>query len=279
MSYNYLPLDRKELYFDQVKNLLDFDQLVSITFYAHEQIENGRNYLDNKLATNELFEEINAINTTKLTAIQIEQLQHDILCNNVVIEGIEMPKPIVKLLLMLKIKSLSYGQSGIDIETVKRLMEMYNNDVLPVVYSTNQSNDKAVLSQLSLPLIGLGALYFNGEKMPSATALSILNWQPLQLKSQEALALINGNQYTCAYGLYHLKMAEEQLLVAPNNAKATTEIFNKVLAVFMTEANMVVDSPQIFAEQDTISYLPMPTNQKMVDALQLLRNSINLSVI
>ena len=47
------------------------------------------------------------------------------------------------------------------------------------------------------------------------------------------------------------------------------------IAVFITEANMVVDSPQIFAEQDTISYLPMPTNQKMLDALQLLRNSIN----
>ena len=275
MSYNYLPLDRKKLYFDQVKNLLDFDQLVSITFYAHEQIENCRNYLDSKLATNNLFEDLNAINTTQLTSIQIEQLQHDILCSNAVNEGVEIPKPIVKLMVMLKIKSLSYGQSGIDIETVKRLMEMYNNDVLPVIYSTNNYNDKVALSQLSLPLIGLGSVCFNGEKMPTSTALSLLNWQPLQLKSKEALALINGNQYTCAYGLYHLKMVEEQLPAAPNNTKATTEIFDKTLAVFITEANMVVDSPQIFAEQDTISYLPMLTNQKMLDALQLLRNSIN----
>ncbi len=275
MSYNYLPLDRKKLYFNQVKNLLDFDQLVSITFYAHEQIENCRNYLDSKLAANELFEDINIINNIKLTAIQIEKLQQDILCNNAVIEGVEIPKPIVKLLIMLKIKSLSYGQSGIDIQTVKRLMEMYNNDVLPVVYSTNNHNDKAVLSQLSLPLIGLGSVYFNGEKLPISTALSLLNWQPLQLKSKEALALIHGNQYTCAYGLYHLKIAEAQLLAATSNVKTTTEVFDKVLKVFMTEANMVVDSPQIFAEQNTISYLPMPTNQKMADALQLLHNSID----
>jgi histidine ammonia-lyase len=275
MSYNYLPLDRKQLHFDQVENFLDFNQLVSITFFAHEQIDNCRSYLDKKLATNALFDDINAINSTQLNTKQIAQLQQDILRNKAVTDGIEIPKAIVKLVVMLKIKSLSYGQSGIDIETVKRLMEMYNNDVLPVIYSTNDFNDKVVLSQLSLPLIGLGTVNFKGNKMPTATALSLLNWLPLQLKSKEALALINGNQYTCAYGLYHLKKAEEQLLVATNNTEIANEVFNKVLAVFMAEANMVVDSPQIFAEQDSITYLPMPTNQKMLEALQLLHNTID----
>lgn len=274
MSYNYLPLDRKQLYFDQVKNLLDFDQLISITFYAHEQIENGRNYLDNKLAANELFENINAINNTKLTALQIEQLQYDLLRNNAVNDGVEISKPIVKLLLMLKIKSLSYGQSGIDIETVKRLMEMYNNDCLPAIFATDDLNDKAILSQLSLPLIGLGAVNFRGEKMPSAIALEVLNWQPLQLKSKEALALINGNQYTCAYGLYQLKMAEIQLEAVTDNGVVVNDIFYKVLDIFMVEANTVVDSPQIFAEQNKISYLPIPTNQKMKEALAMLPSTV-----
>ncbi|MBC7650711.1 MAG: aromatic amino acid lyase [Deinococcales bacterium] len=279
MSYNYLPLDRKQLHFDQVKNLLDFDQLVSITFYAHEQIENCRNYLDKKLATDELFEGINVINTVKLTPEEITQLQYNILTNNAVISGDEIAKAIVKLTLMLKIKSLSYGQSGIDIETVKRLMEMYNNNVLPIIFATDGYDDKAILSQLSLPLIGLGMVYFNGEKMPSATALKILNWQPLQLKSKEALALINGNQYTCACGLYQLKMAETQLQAANNNAPQAYEVFDKMMTVFMAEANNVVDSPQIFAEQDSIIYLPLPTNQIMVEILELLRSSDTFSLI
>ena len=77
---------------------------------------------------------------------------------------------IVKLMLMLKIKSLSYGNSGVQIETVKRLMEMYNNDVLPVIYtqgSLGASGDLAPLSHLSLPLIGLGEVNHEGKKMPA----------------------------------------------------------------------------------------------------------------
>ncbi|WP_078832393.1 histidine ammonia-lyase [Sediminibacterium ginsengisoli] len=222
MSYNYLPLDRKWLHFEQVKHLLDFDQLVSITFDAHERILACRAYLDRKMEDKEgLFYGINTgfgfLQNVKIDASQIEQLQYNLLVSHACGMGEEVPADIVKLMLMLKIKSLSYGHSGVQIETVKRLMEMYNHNVLPVIYtqgSLGASGDLAPLSHLSLPLIGLGEVYHNGKKVPAAVVMEQLNWKPIQLQSKEGLALINGTQFMSAYGLYCLKKAEHLLQMA-----------------------------------------------------------------
>jgi 4-alpha-glucanotransferase len=55
--------------------------------------------------------------------------------------------------------------------TVQRLIDMFNNDVLPVVYqqgSLGASGDLAPLAHLCLPLIGLGEVYYKGEVRASA---------------------------------------------------------------------------------------------------------------
>jgi len=222
MSYNYLPLDRKWLHFSQIKNLLDFNQQVSITFDAHERILACREYLDRKMAEkDQLFYGINTgfgfLQNVKIDADQIGQLQYNLLVSHACGLGEEVPTDIVKLMLMLKIKSLSYGHSGVQIDTVKRLMEMYNHEVLPVIFtqgSLGASGDLAPLSHLSLPLIGLGEVNYQGKKMTSAEALQQLGWQPLQLQSKEGLALINGTQFMSAYGLYCLKKAEHLLFMS-----------------------------------------------------------------
>ncbi|MEA3426455.1 MAG: histidine ammonia-lyase [Bacteroidota bacterium] len=222
MSYNYLPLDRKWLHFDQVKNLLDYNQQVSITFDAHERILACRNYLDAKMEDKDrLFYGINTgfgfLQNVKIDGSQIEKLQYNLLVSHACGLGEEVPRDIVKLMLMLKIKSLSYGNSGVQIDTVIRLMNMYNNDVLPVIYtqgSLGASGDLAPLSHLSLPLLGLGEVYHQGRKMPAAEAMQLFGWQPIQLQSKEGLALINGTQFMSAYGMYCLKQAEHLLQMA-----------------------------------------------------------------
>ena len=80
----------------------------------------------------------------------------------------EVPKEIVKLMLFLKIQSLSYGHSGVQLETVERLIDFYNNDILPVVYtqgSLGASGDLAPLAHLSLPLIGKGEVYYKNKRI------------------------------------------------------------------------------------------------------------------
>ncbi len=234
MSYNYLPLDRKPLNFQQVKNLLDYQQLVSITFDAHEKILQCRQYLDNKLNSgSELYYGINTglgnLQEVQIDKSQIAELQYNLLKSHACGLGEEVPVDIVKLMLMFKIKSLSYGYSGISIETVKRLMEMYNNNVIPVIYnqgSLGASGDLAPLCHLSLPLIGLGEVHYKGKKVSSSQVLDELNWQPLQLQSKEGLALINGTQFMSAYGLFSLKKAEQLIKMSDAIAALSFDAFD-----------------------------------------------------
>jgi len=212
MSYNYLPLDKNHTSFQQVKNLLAHQQLVSITFDAHERINKCRKYLDEKINnSNDLFYGINTgfgyLQNVQIDKSQLQELQCNLLKSHACGMGEEVPGDIVKLMLAFKIKSLSYGHSGVQAATVERLMDMYNNDVLPVIFtqgSLGASGDLAPLSHLSLPLIGLGEVYHAGIKMPAAEAMHTFGWQPIELKSKEGLALINGTQFMTAYGLHSL---------------------------------------------------------------------------
>jgi histidine ammonia-lyase len=216
MTYNYLPLDKSELTFQQVKYLLKYKQLVSITFAAHEAILKCRNYLDEKInSSDELFYGINTgfgfLQNVKIEKEQLNTLQSNLLLSHACGLGDEVPDEIVKLMMMLKIKSLSFGYSGIGIEVVKRLMDMYNNDVLPVIYaqgSLGASGDLAPLAHMSLPLIGEGEVRIDGEKMPAKKALEKFDWDAIQLQSKEGLALINGTQFMSAYGMYNLINSE-----------------------------------------------------------------------
>ena len=261
MSYNYLPLDNNPLIFAQITNLLDYNQLVSVTFVAHEKIIICRDYLDNKMKAGIAMQSINTDeNNTLLSSEAITALQNQLLITNATVAGAEAPTDIVKIALMLKLKSLSMGFSGIDIETVKRLLEMYNNDIFPIAYAAG-FDDTAVFSQLFLSLIGLGNVYYKGEKITAAQALKNMNWQPLTLKSKEALALITGNQYTNAYCLYQYKILAE--------SKKLTDAQDDAIDLLLKAVNTLSDSIVINADTDSISY-QTPDNTALIATLELL---------
>lgn len=235
-DYNYLPLDEQPLTFEEVKNYLHFKQFVSITFRAHEKIEHCRNYLDKKIAdTDTPFYGINTgfgfLQNVTIGDDQLEQLQNNLLMSHACGMGEEVPAEIVKLMLMLKIKSLSYGYSGVQIDTVKRLMDMHNAEVLPVIYqqgSLGASGDLAPLSHLSLPLIGKGEVMHNGIKHNTQELLNELNWDIIHLKSKEGLALINGTQFMSAYGLYCLIQSDRLMRWADVIAAISFDAFDCV---------------------------------------------------
>ena len=108
---------------------------------------------------------------------------------------------IVKLMILLKVISLTKGYSGIKIQTIERLLFFYNNDIFPVVYkygSLGASGDLAPLSHLSLPLIGLGDVEFEGKIYNTEIILNKFKLDSLTLGAKEGLALINGTQYMLA---------------------------------------------------------------------------------
>ncbi|MDB5250184.1 MAG: histidine ammonia-lyase [Segetibacter sp.] len=224
MSYNYLPLDRKWLNFQQVKNLLDFNQLVSITFDAHERILKCHQYLQDHPEWEISFPDRIIVASDQPG----EGLIDNILQNTESVVSEEVPVGIVKLMLMLKIKSLSYGHSGVDIETVKRLMKMYNEEVYPFVDTQGSpgANTDAALHQLCLTLKGMGEVNYKGQRRSSAEVLEELDWKPLDLKRHEELAIASGTEFISACGLYALKKTEQLLKFADVIAALSLDAFD-----------------------------------------------------
>jgi histidine ammonia-lyase len=179
---------------------------------AIEKIVNCRKYLDDKMETHK--DPIYGINTgfgslynVKITSKNLTKLQENLMKSHACGTGDKVPNDIVRLMLLLKIQSLSYGHSGSQLATVNRLIDFYNNNVLPVVYtqgSLGASGDLAPLAHLSLPLIGDGEVWYNGELRDAGEVNEHFGWEPIQLKSKEGLALLNGTQFMSAYGVYLL---------------------------------------------------------------------------
>ena len=240
MSNKNLSLSKDHTDFQQLKDLLKYDQTVSITAEAVDQIKKCREYLDEKInGSDELFYGINTgfgfLQNVKIDKSQLLQLQSNLIQSHACGLGEEVQSEIVKLMLMLKIKSLSYGFSGVQVQTVKRLVEMYNNNVLPVIYtqgSLGASGDLAPLSHLSLPLIAMGEVNYKGKKIPAADVLTIMKWEPLELQSKEGLALINGTQFMSAYGIHNLIQAERLLHWANIIAAISCDAFDCLITPF-----------------------------------------------
>lgn len=204
----------REILFQKKKLRLSEDSKISII--------SSRAYLDEKIRNNAV--PIYGINTgfgslcdVKISSTQLRQLQENLVRSHSCGTGDLVEEPIIRLMLLLKIQSLSYGHSGVALETVERLMDFYNKDILPVVFeqgSLGASGDLAPLAHLSLPLLGEGEVYWEGQRMPSAEVLNRFGWDPISLQSKEGLALLNGTQFMTAYGIYALIEAKRAIELA-----------------------------------------------------------------
>ena len=197
---------------DVINQILVENKSLALSEEAKVNIQRCRHYLDEKMSKHEA--PIYGINTgfgslcnVIISNENLTLLQENLVKSHACGTGDEVPLPIVKLMLLLKIQSLSYGNSGVQLETVERLIDFYNHDILPVIYtqgSLGASGDLAPLAHLSLPLLGEGEVYFEGKKVHSKEVLIRFDWQPITLKSKEGLALLNGTQFMSAYGVYIL---------------------------------------------------------------------------
>lgn len=207
-------------------DLLSIDMINKIVFQGKQlalseeaivNIEKCRKYLDDKMKSNS--DPIYGINTgfgslcnVKISNENLSKLQENLVKSHACGTGEEVPHEIVKIMLLLKIQSLSYGHSGVQLVTVQRLIDFYNNDIFPVIYtqgSLGASGDLAPLAHLSLPLLGEGEVYVDGFRQPSSKVLAKFGWEPIVLQSKEGLALLNGTQFMSAYGVYCLIKAEK----------------------------------------------------------------------
>lgn len=229
---HYISTDILSL--EVVQEIINYHKTIELSEEATATIQKCRTYLDAKMESNDAA--IYGINTgfgslcnVKISNDNLTKLQENLVRSHACGIGEEVPVAIVKIMLLLKIQSLSYGYSGVQLATVQRLVDFYNNDVIPVIYSQGSlgaSGDLAPLAHLSLPLIGEGEVYFNGKKMEAKELEAHFGWKPIQFKSKEGLALLNGTQFMSAYGVHILLKATKYSYLADLIATISLEGFD-----------------------------------------------------
>lgn len=220
--------------FNKLNEIISSGAKLQLSDEAKSKIIKCRNYLDEKLKNNSAsYYGINtgfgALHDKSISGNELEQLQVNLVRSHACGTGPEVPQHIVKLMLFLKVQGLSYGNSGVQLETVQRLIDFYNHDVLPVVYeqgSLGASGDLAPLAHLCLPLLGEGEVKHQEKKISASEALKKFNWQPIKLKSKEGLALLNGTQFMSAYGTYCLMRAMKLSQAADEIAALSLDAFD-----------------------------------------------------
>ncbi|MCB9227928.1 MAG: histidine ammonia-lyase [Chitinophagales bacterium] len=235
-----MEIGHKELTINSIKELIEDKNEISLSKKATEAIVKCRAYLDKKI--NEKGTKYYGINTgfgslcdVEIQEDQISELQENLVKSHACGVGKPIPKQIVKLMLLLKIQNLSYGHSGVSLETVQRLIDFYNKDILPVIYDTGSlgaSGDLSPLAHLSLPLLGLGEVYIDGVAQSSVVLEKKYAWKPLKLQSKEGLALLNGTQFMSAYGVFLLIEAKKLYLKSNKIAACSLDAYNCRLEPF-----------------------------------------------
>lgn len=238
--------------------------ILSVSPDAEKKIVRCREYLDEKIKNAR--EPIYGINTgfgslynRNISSDQLEKLQENLVKSHACGTGNAVPHEIVKLMLFLKIQSLAYGYSGVQPGTVQRLVDMYNEDVLPQVFemgSLGASGDLAPLAHLSLPLIGLGTVVFKGEVHPAQEINKRFNWAPIHFRAKEGLALLNGTQFMSAYGVWCTLHAQRLLKIANIVGALSLDVFDGRREPFLPQVHAIrPQGGQIRVAQQILSLL------------------------
>ncbi len=200
---------------ERIKEIIDNHEQLALSEESVTAIEKCRKYLDSKME--DIDRPIYGVTTgfgslynITIPAEDLSQLQHNLVMSHACGTGETVRPEIVKIMLLLKAQSLSYGHSGAQLVTVQRLVDMFNNDILPVVYqqgSLGASGDLAPLAHMCLPLIGLGEVLYKGKVRPSIEVWAEMGWEPIRLQSKEGLALLNGTQFMSAHAVWSILKA------------------------------------------------------------------------
>jgi histidine ammonia-lyase len=228
------PIGTVGLELDELHHILSSGATVVLGDDALAAIKRSHGYLHQRLKQSDA--PIYGVNTgfgsladTPVPKDKLAQLQRNLVMSHACGTGKPVSAEVVRAMLVLKVQNMAFGHSAVAPATVQRLIDMYNADMLPVVYergSLGASGDLAPLAHLALPLLGLGEVVLRGKTMASVKALKQLGWEPVTLGPKEGLALLNGTQFMCAYAALLTTKAERLAHLADVVAALSLEAFD-----------------------------------------------------
>ena len=246
MTYHFNPEERLTL--DKIQEIIDKKMTLALSDEAKRRIEKCRNYLNQKMENQKVpiygvttgFGSLCNISSSKE---QLSQLQKNLVMSHACGVGDEVPAEVVRLMLLLKAQNFCFGYSGAQLQTVQRLIDCYNEDVLPVVYqqgSLGASGDLCPLANLMLPaILGMGDVYWKGRRCDVQEVFSAKGWQPIELQSKEGLALLNGTQFMSSYAVWSLLKARRLSRQADMVLSLSLDAFDGRIEPFYESLHMV----------------------------------------
>jgi histidine ammonia-lyase len=242
---NIHEISTASLSLDKVYNIVSNNIKLKLSADAELRVEKCRQYLDKKVETSSA--PVYGVNTgfgslynKNISNTDLSKLQENLVMSHACGTGNEVPEEIVKLMLVLKIQSLAYGHSGVQLATINHLVDYYNDGVYPVIYemgSLGASGDLAPLAHLCLPLIGLGEVNYQGKRYSGREINELKNWSPIKFRAKEGLALLNGTQLMSAYGLYACINANKLLNWANKIGSLSVDAFDGRIEAFKAKVH------------------------------------------
>ncbi|MFZ6013429.1 MAG: histidine ammonia-lyase, partial [Bacteroidota bacterium] len=259
MSESVHFISAKKLTLSDLHQVNQGNLKIGLSDDARNKVVRCREYLDKKIATSRA--PIYGINTgfgslynRNISHDQLEKLQENLVKSHACGTGPEVPLEIVRLMIFLKVQSLAYGNSGVQLLTVERLVDMFNESVYPKIFemgSLGASGDLAPLAHLCLPMLGLGEVYHDGQWQNAAELNKKLNWPSIHFQAKEGLALLNGTQFMSAYGSWCILHAHRLLKLANTIAALSLDAFDGRIEPFLPEVHAIRPHPgQIKTAQD-----------------------------
>ena len=233
-----------QLTLTDIENIILHKKKLVLSDDAKKRIQHCREYLNKKMSDKDaVFYGINtgfgSLCNTQISHNELEKLQENLLLSHACGTGDYVPQDIIRLMLLLKVQSLSYGHSGVQIQTVERLIDLFNLDILPVVFeqgSLGASGDLAPLAHLCIPLLGKGKVWSqqngNWEILPATVLEEVYKLKPIQLQSKEGLALINGTQFMLSYAVWCLLKSKKLSGLADQIGALSVDAFDCRLEPF-----------------------------------------------
>lgn len=245
MNTHYISAET--LTFERVNEIVTKGYKLALSDDAKARIQKCRDYLDKKMETQTtpiygITTGFGSLCNHNISKEDLSTLQKNLVMSHACGTGEFVPKEIIRIMILLKVQSLSYGNSGVQVITVQRLIDFFNNDVLPVVYnqgSLGASGDLAPLANLMLPLLGLGEVHYKGEIVPAEVVMKEFGWEPITLQSKEGLALLNGTQFMSSYGTYVLLKAFRLSYLADLIGAVSLEAFDGRIEPFFDQVHQI----------------------------------------
>ncbi|MCH3913770.1 MAG: histidine ammonia-lyase [Acidaminococcaceae bacterium] len=197
----------KDLTIENVVNVARHDEKVVLSEEAKAAINKARAYVEEKLASGAVIYGLTTgfgeFQKVFVPAEDAKTLQHNLIISHSCAMGNPMPIEVARAMVLLRINSVSKGNSGLKLATVQTMIDMLNKGVTPCIPekgSLGASGDLALLAHMVQPMIGVGEAYYQGKLMSGKEAMNSAGIPIIELASKEGLALINGTQAMCAFG-------------------------------------------------------------------------------